>query len=136
MKNFRYMIGVLLLLLTPSVLLANVGTALMWASGLHILLGNIILGLLEGLFLAKFFKVSKKQAVGFMILANCFSAWFGMEFFVDYLSQNIELTIENVKHWLRVFWWAAFGITLLAEFPSITFPQKSTKNRYSPTSCP
>ena len=56
MKAHRNLFWFLMVVLTPSVAFANVGTALMWASGLHMLFGNILLGLLEGLFLAKFFK--------------------------------------------------------------------------------
>ena len=117
MKSFRGLLCFLVVLLAPSVVFGNAGTALMWASELHMLLGNILLGILEGLLLAKFFKVSKKRAIGFLIVANYFSAWLGMEFFVDYLNRSIELTIENLRYWLRVFMWVAFGVTLVVEFP-------------------
>ena len=130
MKAHRNLLWFLMLVLTPSVLMANVGTALMWAPIIHLLFGNVLLGILEAFLLVKIFKAPKWQSVWVMILANYFSAWIGMEFLIEYFVQEQDITIENVKHWLRVFWWAAFGITLLAEFPFIWFSLRNQKRAF------
>ena len=49
----------------------------MWAGTLHLVFGNIIIGVVEGIILARIFKLEKKKLIGLLILANYFSAWIG-----------------------------------------------------------
>jgi hypothetical protein len=46
-------------LLEPRLASANVGTPLMWAGGLHLVFGNALIGLIEGLLLARFWRVRR-----------------------------------------------------------------------------
>jgi len=64
-----------ILILLPSTLYANAGTLLIWAQMLHLVFGNILIGLIEGLLLSKFYKTSKWKSILIMILANYASAW-------------------------------------------------------------
>ena len=53
MNKSRYMPMILALTILPSMASANAGTPLMWASMLHLVFGNAIIGLIEGLILAR-----------------------------------------------------------------------------------
>ena len=61
----------------PSAAWANAGTPLMWAGCFYMLVGNALIGVLEGLLIGLVFKVGKRQAVLWMILANYLLAWLG-----------------------------------------------------------
>ena len=67
MKSRRYLLTGIVLLLTPLVAFANAGTALMWASGLHFLFGNAILGFIEGQLVSRFFNTLRVKAVAALI---------------------------------------------------------------------
>lgn len=78
MKSRQILILTAVILLgLPSVVLANVGTPLMWAHALSLLVGNLCLGILEGALLSWVYKIRAGRAVGLMIMANYFSAWLG-----------------------------------------------------------
>ena len=64
------MLLILALALFPSTASANAGTPLMWASMLHLVFGNAIIGLIEGLLLARLFKCSKRKSILTLIAAN------------------------------------------------------------------
>lgn len=51
----------LCLILFPFVAHAKVGTLLMWATMLHLVIGNALIGFGEGLLLAKLFHLHKKN---------------------------------------------------------------------------
>src|SRR5262249_284540 len=74
----------------PAVALANVGTPLMWASAAHLVLGNAIIGLLEGLLLSGLFKLRAARAIGLMIAANYFSAWVGCAWILGQIQRQFE----------------------------------------------
>jgi hypothetical protein len=59
--------------LSSTALIANTGTPLMWAAGLHLVIGNLFIGIFEGLLLGRFFRLKRSHAVIVMILANYFS---------------------------------------------------------------
>jgi hypothetical protein len=61
---------------TPLVL-ADAGTPLMWTSMLHLLVGNALIGVGEGLLLVRLFKTSANWTIPVMMAANYFSAWTG-----------------------------------------------------------
>jgi hypothetical protein len=58
-------------------LVADMGTPLLWAGLLHLWVGNLLLGLLEGVLLALVFPVKILRAILLLIIANYFSAWVG-----------------------------------------------------------
>lgn len=98
----------------PALALANAGTPLMWAGMLHLMFGNLLIGILEGLLLGWLFKAPKLKAVGILILANYLSAWAG-GFLLSWLCRFPDITIENLKPWLIFFFVLAFALTLLIE---------------------
>lgn len=56
MKTEYRLILALTIILIPQTLLANAGTALMWMPYLQLILGNILIGIVEGIFIALIFK--------------------------------------------------------------------------------
>jgi hypothetical protein len=101
----------------PSATLANAGTPLMWAGMLHLVFGNLVIGLLEGYLLAKFFGLPKGKTVGLIILANYFSAWLGGLFLRGAIVGVFPLDLNNA--W--PFFWAMVGLTYLITI-TIEFP--------------
>lgn len=97
----------------------------MWASMLHLVFGNAIIGLIEGLLLGSIFKCSKWKSVLILIVANYASAWAGGFFVASYLPSLVEMTIENIQVLFLVFVAVAFVITLLIEFPFFWFALRS-----------
>src|SRR5690606_8404289 len=63
--------------LSPILLLANAGTALMWVGFLHLTIGNVFIALLEGALLHRFAKVAFGRAFLWMLGANFFSTLIG-----------------------------------------------------------
>ncbi|MFH1418893.1 MAG: hypothetical protein ABII12_11500 [Planctomycetota bacterium] len=106
------------LALCPSFALADAGTPLVCASGLHILLGNAILGLLEGWLLAKVFKLKRGRCIGLLILANYFSAWLGM-FVIDALRASQTVDIYNALRLLLILVFLTYLLTLSLEWPFV-----------------
>lgn len=110
------MLGIVAL---PSAALANAGTPLMWAGMLHLVFGNLLIGLLEGYLLAKIFGLHKGKSIGILILANYFSAWVGGLFLRGAIVRALPLDLYNA--WF--FFWAmvvlTYLMTLVLEFPFV-----------------
>ena len=87
----RNILTIMLLCAIPSVVHANAGTPLMWAGMFHLIFGNLLIGIFEGILLAKIFHLSKLKCIGLLILANYFSAWVETN---KYLRLNI-ITIQK-----------------------------------------
>jgi hypothetical protein len=117
MNKSRYILPVIALAIFPSTALANAGTPLMWASMLHLVFGNAIIGLVEGLLLSWMFKCSKWKTILILITANYVSAWAGGFFIAEYLPSLADITIQNIQFWFLAFVSIAFIATLLIEFP-------------------
>lgn len=129
MKRSRYLLPILFALaLPPSTASANAGTPLMWASMLHLVFGNTIIGLFEGLLLAWMFKCSKWKAILILIAANYVSASAGGFFVADYLASLPDITIQTLQLWFLGFVLAAFVVTLLVEFPFFWFVLRSREH--------
>jgi hypothetical protein len=93
---------------------------------LHLVFGNAIIGLIEGLLLGWMFKCSKLKAVLILCVANYASAWFGF-FVVRFLPSLVEITIQSVWYWFLAFLAVAFIVTLLIEFPFFWFALRSPR---------
>ena len=119
------MLPILVLALFPSTASANAGTPLMWASMLHLVFGNAIIGLVEGLLLAWMFKCSKRKSILILIAANYVSAWVGGFFVAGYLASLPDITIQTIQYWFLVLVLVAFVVTLLIEFPFFWFALRS-----------
>ncbi len=113
--RYRLMLVTIVVLITASPALANAGSLAMLAGAVHLLLGNLFIGLAEAAILMKF---GARQRVWWLaIAANYLSAWAGLLLIVwaweltigwlpgDYLSKIVA------AHWL-VF----AGFTLLGFF--------------------
>lgn len=101
----------------PLTVHANSGTPLMWATTLHLFIGNAAIGIAEGLLLAWFFKTSWWKSALTLIAANYVSAWVGGFLVIEALGAVPDITITNLTGWFCVSVLAAFALTLLIEFP-------------------
>ena len=101
---------VVVLTLFPAVAYADVGTPLILAKGLHMLFGNAIIGVAEGLIIASLFRRRRGYCVAIMIAANYFSAWMGGLFLPYTITSNFEIDLYNARRWL----WGLVGLTYLA----------------------
>jgi len=104
---------------TPSVALANVGTPLMWATALHMALGNAFIGILEGVLLARVYGVPAGRAIGVMILANYLSAWLGWTWLWGFPGGRDGINLYNAWPVIWVMVAAAYVVTLLVEWPFV-----------------
>ncbi len=106
---------------------ANAGTPLMWGLGLHLWVGNILIGIGEGLILARLFKA---RAIWLLIFANYFSAVAGV-FLLSFAQESLfSPTLHNA--W-PIFWGmvvAAFLVTIVLEWPFVAFCLRGTPNLF------
>jgi hypothetical protein len=112
-----------LVLLAPAPALANMGTPLMWASAFYLLVGNAIIGVLEGLLISKVFRVPKLRAIALLIAGNYVSAWVGA-FSLDLRDPVMfavfgERLLYNLEWALAASLACAFVLTILLEWPFI-----------------
>ena len=121
-------LAVALLVAVPVTAFADPVTALVIPGTLHMLFGNALLGVIEGLILANFFRASRWRCVLLLIVANYLSAWLGGLWIVGYLVYLIDITIETVRIWFWLFVLLAFVVTLILEFPFFLFALRNTKN--------
>lgn len=105
----------------PSPVLANAGTPLMWGAILHLLVGNLLLGAVEGFLLSKWFGTSRGKSQAILVVANYASAWMGHILLANRLSKMPQVTLENVWVWLWIFVAIAFVLTLFVEYPFFWF---------------
>lgn len=119
LSRHRWVFPLAFCVLVPSVAWANAGTPLIWARVLHLLFGNAIIGLGEGLALAALFGVRRGRSVGVMIVANYASAWVGGALLVEGLASRVLVDIGNLRLWFWMFVVLAFVVTLLVEFPLV-----------------
>ncbi len=103
--------------LVPSVVLANAGTPLMWAGALHLLVGNMLIGIIEGSLLSWLFKTPRGKSIMLLVVANYVSAWGGGVGIVEPLAHIPDITIVNARLWLCLFVAVAFIITVIIELP-------------------
>lgn len=115
----RTIFGALLLLAVPSVAHANAGTPLMWAGILHMVFGNAIIGVAEGLVLGLLFRRSKWKCILIMIVANYFSAWLGYATIAAGIAESLPMDLHSAWQsiWLMVL--IAYLLTLVLELPFV-----------------
>lgn len=103
---------------------ADAGTPLMWVSSFHLTIGNAIIGAIEGLLIARWWKVKGGYAAGIMILANYISTIAG---FVLYYLLTVAGGIEDpsaiefslLKLVLVVSILVLFALTVIIEWPFV-----------------
>jgi hypothetical protein len=109
------------LLAFPVTASANAGTPLMWATILHLTIGNAVIGVFEGFLIARFWKLPMRSCCFVMIAANYVSAWVGGVLIGGRFTDASDLYLNNA--W-RAFWLAAgvtYIVTLLLEWPFVAF---------------
>jgi hypothetical protein len=112
----------LIALLAPSVVLANVGTPLMWAGPIRLVCVNLVIGVGEGFFIWLFLRTRFWKTLGIMILAN-YASWFvGEVVLLPFLAQAGKgiLGDQPLYHVWEFMWYvlaAAFGLTVVFEWP-------------------
>jgi hypothetical protein len=113
----------------PQHVWANAGTPLMWAAGLHLVFGNALIGLGEGLLLASVFSLPKGKSVWVMILANYLSAWLGGLFIGSAIVQALPMDLNNGWRWFWVLVVLTYCMTLILEWPLIVWCFRGTHDR-------
>jgi hypothetical protein len=114
----------------PVVALADAGTPLMWLNFFHLVIGNALIGILEGFILTWIFKTNRARSIKIMILANYVSMILGMVgiIFFNYYLRNI-ISINNIKIFFFVFLIGSFIATIFIEWPFCFWIMKNYDNR-------
>jgi hypothetical protein len=136
MKRLRpCLLAVIALLSLPSVTFANAGTPLMWATALHLTLGNALIGVFEGFIINRFFGAPRKRAIATMIGANYFSAWVG-SLFLGWMAESvIRPDLNNVRWWFGAMAFLTYLLTLLLEWPFVLFCSWHNERRLVKSLC-
>jgi hypothetical protein len=108
---------------------ANAGTPLMWAAMLHLVFGNAIIGIGEGLLIAWVFKLHKGVCILAMLAANYFSAWIGGWFLNSQITAHLPLHLYSAWHWIWAMALFTFLLTLILEWPFVLFCFRKEPNR-------
>jgi hypothetical protein len=127
----RQLLRVLVLLCViafPRCAWADAGTPLMWAGMLHLLFGNALIGVGEGLLLAWLFSVSKRKSVLIMIPANYASAWLGGLFIRGAIVHALPMDLNNGWRWFWVMVFVTYIITLIIEWPFVAWCVRGTQD--------
>lgn len=126
----------LILLLSTESAYANAASFFTYKTTLHLFIGNGILGLFEGLLIAKVFKTRKTRAILFMIGANYFSAWIGFLGLLWLGSQfkialSILVTVNNIYYFVWLLFLVACFVTVILEWPFCLFTlwQKNKRSK-------
>lgn len=124
----------LFLLMLPVSAYADMGTPVMIKGFLHLLIGNLIIGIFEGLLIWKFFKTDRKKTIKIMILANYASMLVGvviLYFVDDFLYSRIfhNATIYNARYYVAGFIAATFILTIILEWPFCFWAIKDKQGR-------
>ena len=98
----------------------------MWAEMLHLVFGNFLIGIGEGLVLAGVFKLRVAPAIGIMIAANYASAWIGLAWLEARIVQVLELDLYNAWRWVWIMAVVSYFITLLIEWPFVALCFRKT----------
>jgi hypothetical protein len=123
----KLMISSAVLLGIPTMVVANTGTLLMWAGTYHLLLGNLLIGIFEGLIIARVFGLKRGRCILALVLANYFSAFSGL-FILVFVNDSAHFDINNAmtQFWVMVV--LALLITIVLEWPFIApFFRKNKK---------
>src|ERR1035441_6231561 len=100
---------------------ADAGTPLMWATALHLFIGNALVGVGEGLLLSWIFSVRKRKSIPVMIVANYASAWFGAWFISSTFVRSLPIDLNNGRMWFWIMVIATYCMTLVLEWPFIAW---------------
>lgn len=121
-KLFYQIIVFFLLLITPALALADMGTPVILKGFVHLLFGNLLIGILEGLLIVFLFNTERKRTIRIMILANYATMLTGviiLSYAGGLLHDHIfwKATIYNAREYVAGFFVVTFLITIILEWP-------------------
>lgn len=122
---------IIVLLCFPCAARADVGTPLMWATMFHLMIGNAVIGLVEGLLIAWVFRLRKKLCIPGMITANYVSAYVGGIPIVAAANAYLPLSINNAQQRVLALLAITYLATLLLEWPFVIFLFEKSPYRLS-----
>ncbi len=91
----------------------------MWASAFYLVIGNAVIGVFEGVLLAKLFHLRKGKTIAWLIPANYFSAWLGGVVIAGGISSAVHVDLYNARTFLWLMIALTYVLTLLLEFPFV-----------------
>ena len=118
------------LLCFPVTARADAGTPLMWATALHLVIGNFFIGFFEGWLLSWIFKLRVWVCILAMIPANYFSAWVGGYFLNAAVTRSLPFTLYNAWPWIWTMVAFTYLMTLILEWPFIHFCFRKEPGRW------
>lgn len=118
-RSRTLLILVALSLLVPQSVFADAGTPLMWAGLAHLVIGNFIVGLFEGLILAKLFSLKYSPVASIMVGANYFSAWCGYWLLNHAVIGRLHMDLNNGWTWFWILVFMTYLATLVIEWPFV-----------------
>lgn len=125
-RTITFWLPASLLAFSPAVAYANAGTPLLFAGAFHLLLGNALIGIVEGLALAIIFRPRQARSVPIMIAANYVSAWLGGVYLASTISHSLDLDLHNACQWLWCMVAITYFLTLLLEWPFVALCLRKT----------
>jgi hypothetical protein len=127
-NHWLYVLAVVVLVI-PLTARADAGTPLMWAGILHLVLGNLFIGIIEGVILANVFNLNIWLCILVMIPANYFSAWFGDLFLNAEISRVLPFELYTAWHWIWAMVVFTYLMTLVLEWPFVFFCFRKSPDR-------
>ncbi|MCZ7591581.1 MAG: hypothetical protein M5U15_05265 [Kiritimatiellae bacterium] len=97
----------------------NAGTPLMWASIIHLFIGNALIGILEGLLIAQVFKLHRGKSIGVLVVANYISTWAG-GITLTFFSSRLSIDLYSGRWFIPLAALLFLALTILLEWPLIT----------------
>lgn len=119
----------LIMLVCPPMVMANMGTPLMWATVGHLMLGNVIIGIMEGRMLMRWFGATGGKAIGGLIVGNFFSAFMGAIVLQGWLFDRLPVDLNNGLVWFWLLVGVAYLLTLVLEWPFVFWALKKTESK-------
>ena len=121
-QKVLYAFVALVAAVSPFAALADAGTPLVWGTGFHLFIGNLIIGLAEGEMLRHLFLPKRRllTCVILMTAANYFSAWLGMAMIMEWwrpLVSQVGVEMLTTAFWCSVV--VAWLFTIAAEAPFV-----------------
>ena len=127
---YLYAVVMFLVFCLNSYAYANMGTSLMLGTFLHLVFGNLVIGIIEGLVIIALFKIRSIKVVLLMIAANYFSMIIG-GLGVSVLGNTYErfATIYNFFPILLVMITTSYLLTILLEWPFVFLIFRKQENK-------
>lgn len=102
----------------PCVAQAHAEPGMLWAGMVHLSLGNVVLGIGEGVLLAAWFKLGRKRAMACMLGAHCFFS-LGWIFLLAVSNLALPWSLGNVKTGLILMVLVAWLLAVLLAHPFV-----------------